>query len=187
MINDDKRWIGCRVYLPCHFGILRNALDIAQESIRIWNAGSGTNVLKAHMLELLKHVLEQPDLPLVGWSDIGATAFGAVSSILPPLPCEERLTESRTGCDDSDGTRAAAYSLSIVTESVGRRIGTAPAIASSRSSHLRALCRDGAPGQACSRQLPKASLSSLPSHLAQALPPQSMRHQFSPPYLREIP
>src|SRR5271165_3143045 len=99
LIDDHHRWIACRTDQLGNVGVLRQFLDIAKVSVNVRNADARTDVFKADVLETLKHVLQEPDLPFVRGSKVRMTTFGAVSKIAVPIPGQEGFPEARTRCN----------------------------------------------------------------------------------------
>src|SRR5208337_5331665 len=99
LIDDHHRGIVCRTDQLGNVGVLRQFLDIAKILVNVGNADSRTDVFKADVLKTLKHVLQQPDLSFVGWSEIRMSAFGAVSKIAVAIPSQKGLPQSRTRCN----------------------------------------------------------------------------------------
>ena len=53
-------------------------------------------MLKAHRIELLEHVFEQVNLPLISRREVCMAAFGAVRQIPGTIPGKEGLSQSRS-------------------------------------------------------------------------------------------
>src|SRR6266481_7119069 len=77
--------------------------DITKIPIKMRNPDSRTDMLKAHVVKQLQHVLEQPNLPLIGRRKIGMTALGAVGQIAGSIPSQERLPQASTRRNNADG------------------------------------------------------------------------------------
>src|SRR5208282_1982817 len=66
LIDDHLRGIAGRTDQLGNGWVLRQLLYIAKIPINVGNADSRTDVFKADMLEMFKHVLQQPDLSFLG-------------------------------------------------------------------------------------------------------------------------
>jgi len=82
----------------------RKMLNVAKIPVDMGNPDPGTDVLEAHVIEEIEHVFEQADLPLVGRSEIGMAALGAVCPVTDSIPREKGLAEACARGDNGNGS-----------------------------------------------------------------------------------
>ncbi len=109
LIDDHERGIACGRDKRSDFGIFGHCFHVTKVSVDIWDPNSRTDVLEAHMIELLEHILEQADLPRVRRRKVGMTALRTVCQIPRSIPRKKRLTQPGTRRNDGNGSLGNRY------------------------------------------------------------------------------